>query len=88
MSVKHLIVGVEKDSIAHKLHIKPGDKLLSLNKEPITDIFDYQFIAVDEYLSIEIEKADGKVVSFDIEKDYGDDLGMEFGSSLMDEYRS
>ncbi|MCF0143269.1 MAG: DUF512 domain-containing protein [Parasporobacterium sp.] len=88
MSDKKLIVGVEKHSIAHKLHINKGDFLLKVNGEPVDDVFDYQFGAVDEHLSIEIETAKGEIRAFDIDKEYGEDLGLVFESSLMDEYHS
>ncbi|MGI6071951.1 MAG: DUF512 domain-containing protein [Lachnospiraceae bacterium] len=88
MSDKHIIVGVEKHSIAHKLHIKSGDRLVKINGRGIADIFDYRFLIADEYLSIEIEKKNGRIKIFDIEKDYEEDLGMTFESSLMDDYKS
>ncbi len=88
MNKKHIIVGVENHSIAHKLHIKAGDKLLSVNNEPIEDIFDYQFLIAEEKVSLEIEKADGCTEIFDIEKDMYRDIGLAFESSLMDDYRS
>lgn len=88
MKQKHTIVGVEKHSIAHKLHIKKGDKLLSVNGEAVKDIFDYQFLIADEYVTLEIEKANGHIEIFEIEKDYSDDIGLYFSSSLMDEYQS
>ncbi len=88
MSDNHLIVGVEKHSIAHKLHIRPKDKLISVNGEPVSDVFDYQFAVDDECVSIEIERPNGKRKTFDIEKDAGEDLGLCFESSLMDNYRS
>ncbi len=84
----HVIVGVEKHSIAHKLHIKKGDKLISVNGEQIRDIFDYQFLIADEYIDLVIEKSGGKRVTYELEKDMGQDIGLQFDSSLMDEYRS
>lgn len=84
----HEIVGVEKHSIAHKLHIKKGDRLISVNGERIRDIFDYQFLIADEYIDLVIERANGKQVTFELEKDLGQDIGLQFDSSLMDEYRS
>lgn len=88
MPKTHLIVGVEKHSIAHKLHIKAGDKVVSVNGEAINDIFDYRFLIADEFVTLEIEKSGGKKEIYDIEKNYEDDLGLEFGTSLMDEYHS
>lgn len=66
----------------------PQAKLLTVNSEPVKDIFDYQFAAVDEEIEIEIENADGSIDIFEIEKDYGEDLGLIFESDLMDDYIS
>ena len=85
---KQLIVGVEPHSIAHKLHIKKGDYLLTVNGETVRDVFDYRFLIDDEYVEIEVEKANGELFAFEIEKDYGEDLGLVFGQDLMDNYRS
>lgn len=88
MNRKHTIVGVEKHSIAHKLHIKKGDALLKVNGETIRDIFDYQFLIADEYVTLEIEKSNGRIKTYEIEKDFNADIGITFDSSLMDEYQS
>lgn len=88
MTKKHLIVGVEPGSIAHELSIKPGDYLLTVNQEPVRDIFDYQFFVTEEFLTLEIEKKNGDIDEIEIEKDPGEDLGLLFASDLMDEYRS
>ena len=88
MQNRQLIVGVEPHSIAHKLRIKKGDHLLTVNGEPVRDVFDYRFLAADEYVELKIEKANGKIRFFEIEKEYGEDLGLVFGQDLMDNYRS
>ena len=85
---KHMIVGVEPGSIAHELSIEPGDHLLTVNQEPVRDVFDYQFFVTEEYLTLEIEKKNGDIEEIEIEKDPGEDLGLLFASDLMDEYRS
>ena len=83
-----LIVGVEKHSIAHKLRIKKGDRLLSVNGRKIEDVFDYDFLIADSRISLEVLKAGGKIKSFEFEKDESTDLGLIFASSLMDDYKS
>ena len=88
MAGNQLIVGVEPHSIAHKLHIKAGDHLLTVNGEAVRDIFDYRFLSADELVVLEIEKANGRRKVFEIEKDFGDDLGLLFEEGLMDSYRS
>ena len=84
----HRIAGVESGSIAEELGIVPGDMLLSVNDEPVEDIFDYRYLINDEYLTVVIRKADGEEWELEIEKEYEDDLGISFESALMDDYRS
>ena len=85
----HRILAVEPGSIAEELNIEPGDELLSVNDTEIGDIFDYQFLTEDEYIEVLIRKADsGEEWLLEIEKDPDEDLGIDFGSGLMDEYRS
>ena len=85
---KHKIIQVFRDSIAEELDIKPGDYLLTINEKEIEDIFDYQFLVNDEYLEVLIEKSDGEEWVLEVEKDFDEDLGLGFGESLMDSYRS
>ncbi|MGN0243500.1 MAG: DUF512 domain-containing protein [Lachnospiraceae bacterium] len=85
---EHIIKTVEAGSIAEELEIQPGDILLSINEEEIGDVFDYRFLIKDEYLEVVIRKADGEEWLLEIEKDYDDDLGIEFENALMSEYRS
>lgn len=85
---KHIIKNVIEESIASELEIAPGDFLLSINGEEIEDIFDYQFMCQEEKLTILIETKDGNVIEHKIEKDDCEDIGLEFGGGLMDEYRS
>ncbi len=85
---KHVIDGIEDGSIAEELEIEPGDKLISINGNEIGDIFDYHYLINDEYLEVLIEKADGEEWLLEVEKDYDEDLGLVFGESLMDKYKS
>lgn len=85
---KHLIVKVIKDSPADLAGIKQGEKLLYLNGHEINDIFDYDFIAEDIELTLGIEDESGGVRDISIEKDEGEDLGLVFEESLMDNYKS
>ena len=88
MGKKHKITKVLPDSIAEELGIQTGDFLLSVNGEAIEDIFDYQFLVNDEEILILIEKPNGEEWEFEIEKEYDEDIGIEFEEGLMDEYKS
>ena len=84
----HMIQKILPGSIAEELEIKPGDKLLSINNEEITDIFDYQYYVENEYIEILIEKPDGEQWILEVDKDEDEDLGILFENGLMDDYRS
>ena len=86
--IDHIIKKVLPGSIAEELGIEPGDKLLQISDTDIEDIFDYQFLVQDEYIEVLIEKADGEQWLLEIDKDFDEDLGIEFENGLMDNYRS
>ena len=88
MAHRHIIKSIEPGSIAEELGIEKGDVLLSINDQEIEDVFDYHFYVNDEQLVLTIEKPDGEEWELEIEKDYEEDLGIEFEQGLMDEYRS
>jgi len=85
---EHVIKEVKPGSIAEELEIEAGDVLLSINEEEVEDIFDYRFLIQDEYLEVLIRKADGEEWELEIDKEYEEDLGLEFENALMSEYRS
>lgn len=85
---EHVVSGIVPGSIAEELGIMPGDKLLAVDGHEIEDIFDYQFYVEDEEIVLLIEKSDGEQWELEIEKEADEDLGIQFGQGLMDEYRS
>lgn len=85
---EHKIRSVAPGSIAEELGVEPGDKLLEVNENVVEDVFDYHFFIHDEEVVLLIEKPDGEEWELEIEKEYDEDLGIEFEQGLMDEYRS
>ncbi len=84
----HVISKVLDGSIGQEMEIDAGDRLLAVNGEEITDIFDYQYLLQEEYVEVLVEKPDGEEWLLEIDKEYGEDLGIEFENGLMDDYRS
>lgn len=85
---EHVIDRILTGSIAEELEVEPGDVLLSVNGHEIEDVFDYHFYTNEEYLTVVIRKQNGEEWELDIEKEYEDDLGIEFKNGLMDDYKS
>ena len=85
---EHVIKEVYPGSIAEEMEIEPGDILVSINNEVIEDVFDYRYLIKDEYIEVVIRKPDGEEWLLEIDKEYDDDLGVEFENGLMSDYRS
>lgn len=64
---KHVISTVQEGSIAQELEIVPGDALLSVNGQPVEDIFDYRYLMNEEYVVLEVEKANGEIWELEVE---------------------
>lgn len=88
MAHGHIVSLVQPGSIGEEMGIEPGDRLLEINGNEIADVFDYHYYADDDDIVLLIEKPDGEQWELEIEKDEEEGLGLEFGQSLMDEYRS
>lgn len=86
-SHKIIINDIIPCSIAEELDIKKGEKLISVNGEYIEDILEYKYLISDEYVVLEIEKYNGEVWELDIEKDYDEDLGLQF-NGIIDNQKS
>ena len=88
MGKEHRIDRIVPGSIAEELELEAGDVLVSINGNEIEDVFDFHYMVNDEYLEILIRKADGEEWELEIEKEYNEDLGIEFENGLMDDYKS
>ena len=84
---EHIVKTIKPGSIAEELEITPGDKVLAIDNTEIEDIFDYQFLTQDTYMEMLVEKPDGEQWLLEIDKEFDEDLGIEFENGLMDEYR-
>ena len=85
---EHLIKDVKTGSIAEELNIEPGDVLIEIDGEIPEDVFDYHYMVNSDYLVMVIRKPDGEEWELEIEKDFDEDIGIEFEQGLMDDYRS
>lgn len=78
------ITKVLPDSIAAEIGFESGDAIVAINGTRPRDLIDYQFLCADEVLELEVLDAAGKTHSLEIEKDYDQDLGLEFETALFD----
>ncbi len=71
-------------SIAADLGLEVGDRLVSVNGQIPRDLIDYQFMIADEELTLEILDAQDERHIVELEKEWDDDLGIEFETALFD----
>lgn len=81
------ISAVRPGSLAAEAEIGPGDRLLRINSECLTDLIDYKYLISDEHLLLQVQKADGDLWEVEIDKEYDEDLGLEFESATFDAMR-
>lgn len=82
-----LISEVVKNSIADEMGIETGDILLSIDGKSINDILDYQFLSREDFLIMDIQKADKEIWSIEIEKDFDENLGLVFDDIVFDKMK-
>ncbi|MEG6616244.1 DUF512 domain-containing protein [Peptococcaceae bacterium 1198_IL3148] len=88
MPVKGLVVTeVYPGSIGEELEITPGATIVEINGKPVTDLLDYRFLASDDELQMKVITADGEEWLMEIEKDYDEDLGLDFGTNALGKIR-
>lgn len=73
------IDSVTPNSIADRLEVVAGDRLMAVNGQLLRDIIDYSYYtASDDQLLLEIEKPDGELWELEIEREQGESLGLLF----------
>lgn len=82
---RHKIKEIQEGSIAQELELEAGDELISINGQPVEDVFDYHYLVNDEYIELLVKKQSGEEWELEVEKDYDEDLGIVFENSLMDD---
>lgn len=80
------ITSIERGSPLYN-KISVGDVLLSINGKKIVDVLDYKFYSYDESLDLRFSR-EGEEFSVSVQKNAGEDLGLDFETYLMDKARS
>lgn len=77
------IVSVEPGSLAERNGIRPGETLISIDRTPVLDLVDYQFLVVRPSPRLLLEDATGARREVTVRKPSGAPLGLTLESSLM-----
>ena len=82
------VLRVAEGSLAEELGLMPGDKIVSVNDQPLRDIIDLSFAMAEEEIDLLIEHEDGEQEMLSFDKDVDEELGAEFTSAVFDGIRS
>ena len=77
------IAGVFPGSLAARSGIRSGETLISINRTPVLDLVDYQFLTARPSLEMLLEDENGAQRTVHIHKRTEDALGLTLESSLM-----
>jgi len=72
-----VIASVEEGSIAQEMEIVPGDRVLAVDEQELTDIIDFQYLTAEDEFVLLVEKVDGELWEIDIAQGPGEFLGLE-----------
>ena len=71
------ITGIIPGSVAEDIGLQAGDELLAINDIAVEDVIDVHFHGAEESLELLIRR-DGEHLLFEAERDYDQELGLEF----------
>ncbi|MGN1345447.1 MAG: DUF512 domain-containing protein [Eubacteriales bacterium] len=77
------ITGVLPHSRAARAGIRAGDLLLEINSHKINDVLDYRFRLAEDVVILRLHRGP-ELLDVRIKKGIYDDIGLEFGTPLMD----
>jgi putative radical SAM enzyme (TIGR03279 family) len=81
------VVAVAPGSPADRAGVLPGDEILALGGQLPRDIIEYQLLADQEVVPLEVNRA-GLELALTIEREGGQSLGMEVHSAVFDRVRT
>lgn len=80
----HVVTNVKDNSPAALGGVKPGFTLWAVNGRPVSDCLDYGFYVQNKRVTLSVTDRSGAAREITLEKNPNADLGLEFGTFLMD----
>ena len=78
-----VIAAVEPGTLADRIGLRRGDRLIAIHDHVLRDIIDVQFYGAEETLELLVEREDEQW-RIETERDYGEELGLEFVDPTFD----
>lgn len=77
----HEIISVAEGSPAHKAGLRPHDKLVTINGEPVLDQVDYAALTSEPAFNVTVE-SNGVLKTVRVRRSYGKPIGITFGDDM------
>jgi putative radical SAM enzyme (TIGR03279 family) len=74
-------------SLAHRIGLQAGDRLLAVDGRPLRDAIDFRFYAAEERFCLRFAR-DGRESEIEVQRRPGEGLGVEFESAIFDRIRT
>lgn len=78
-----VIASVAPGSLGAELGLEPGQRIISINGEPLNDALDFQFAASNTDVVLEVEAGD-EIVEYQVERDLDEVWGVTFADPTFD----
>jgi putative radical SAM enzyme (TIGR03279 family) len=78
-----VIASVERESLAARAGLQPGDRLIAIDDRPLRDIIDVQFYGAEEMFDLLVERG-GEQWWIRVGRDYDEELGLTFVNPTFD----
>ncbi|MDA8442313.1 MAG: PDZ domain-containing protein, partial [Peptococcaceae bacterium] len=75
-----VVASVRQGSLAEEMEIEPGDKIVRINGQAVFDLIDFLFLVSDDYLQVDVVKANGEQWQLEIDREPGEEFGIEFAT--------
>ena len=82
-----VVASVAPHSLASRLGLQPGDRIVQINGKRIPDLITYQMVEAQERLVLEVEKKNGEYWEYEVEKAESEGLGLSFTAAVFDGIR-
>lgn len=78
-----IVATIEPGSLAARLDLRVGDRLLAINGKALRDIIDYRYEITEEVVALRVQRED-KTFTLHFEKEMDEDLGVSFELAVFD----
>ncbi len=77
------ISAIEAGGLGERLGLRAGDRLLSINGQPLRDVIDFRYYSADNELTLDVERDEQELVVSG-ERDFGEPMGIQFAHPTFD----